>query len=112
MKKVHNFLKFSQDNHTFHKSISIRDLSSISQESTINLPVPAPEIGRLCYLVHLLLGTLDSLCTTVHLLILIGFPLLSLLLSSHLLFHVNIMKGGLLTLIQLHVCQLTCWLWW
>lgn len=46
------------------------------------------------------------------LLLVIRFLPLLLLPASHLLFYVDIVHGGLLALIQLHVRQLAPWLWW
>ena len=56
-----------------------------------------------------LLGALDSLTAMRHFLILIISFLTSLLLPPHFLFNVNIVQCSLLTLVQLHICQLAWW---
>jgi len=59
-----------------------------------------------------------SLLSALHprsrffLVFIVRFLPLLMLPAPHLLFNVDIMQGGLLALIQLHVRQLAPWLWW
>lgn len=57
----------------------------------------------------LLLGTLHPWLSILVVVFIVGFLLLLLLPAPHLLFYVDIVKGGLLALVQLHVRQLAPW---
>ena len=74
---------------------------------------PAEIFGKQCSdePKFLLLGTLHP-WSSLLLVFIIGFLPLLLLPAPHLLFYVDIMQGGLLTLVQLHVRQLAPWFRW
>ncbi|MFS7957449.1 hypothetical protein Hanom_Chr07g00666501 [Helianthus anomalus] len=64
-------------------------------------------------LLELLLCTLYSLGSTMHVFVfIVSFLSRLLLLPSHLLFYVDIVKSRLLAFVELHVCHLHRRLWW